>query len=276
MRFPLILTAVVLVLLSAVPRLGIAAGTSSNVTAERVEGLTKPIDPTMPLYKPRKGSTLRGRVDGGFRGREEGEPVVKVLVPADHVGETIKTSPSLYWYLSSLTTFPITFTLENRQLVKPVLEVPLKSPTCPGVQMIRLTDYNKSLDEAVQYQWHISVIVDPDSRSKDIHAAGYIERVPYPQALIEGRVSQCRDPLNAVCLYAEAGLWYDAIMVISDLILGHPKDRVLRLIRASLLEQVGLTDVAEYDRMQNGTPCPPSKVELKSPEPTSSAATVRP
>jgi hypothetical protein len=126
--------------------------------------------------------------------------------------------------------------------------------------MVGLADYNKTLDEEVQYWWHIAVIVDPESRSKDIHSAGAIERIPYLDALVEGRTA-CKDPLDVFCLYVESGLWYDAIQVISDLITAHPKDRVLRLMRASLLDQVGLNDVADYDRMQNGTPCPARKVE---------------
>ncbi|MGH7235125.1 MAG: DUF928 domain-containing protein [Nitrospiraceae bacterium] len=204
----------------------------------------------MPVYKPRKGTGLRGRVDGGFRGGKEGEPVLRVLAPADHVGETVKKSPALYWYLSQTTSLPIVFTLEDTRHFKPVLQVTLKAPTSPGVQMIRLADYEKTLEEEVQYRWHIAVRIDPESPSKDIHAMGIIERIPYTEALFLGR--SCRDPRDAVCLYAEAGLWYDAIMVISDLITANPNDRVLRLQRAALLHQVGLDDVAEYDRIASG------------------------
>lgn len=276
MRFPLILTAVALAFLLGIPRPAIAAGASSNMTTEQTEGITKPIDPTMPVYKPRKGSNLRGRVDGGFRGGKEGEPVLKALAPDDHVGETLMKSPALYWYLSQTTTYPVVFTLEDGRLVKPLLEASLKSPTCPGVQMIRLTDYNLSLEEEVQYRWHISLIVDPESRSKDIHTMGTVERIPYIQSIFEGRKTRCRDPLDAVCMYAEAGLWYEAVMIISDLITAQPKDRVLRLIRAALLDQVGLKDVAEYDRMANGGPCPPRKAELNSSELASTSAKVTP
>jgi hypothetical protein len=112
--------------------------------------------------------------------------------------------------------------------------------------MIRLGDYGKTLEEEVEYRWHIAVIVDPESPSKDIHAMGVIERIPYVQALFEGR--SCKDPNDAVCLYADAGLWYDAIMVISDLIVANPQNRALRLKRATLLEQVGLPDIAQHDR----------------------------
>ena len=48
-------------------------------------------------------------------------------------------------------------------------------------------------------------------------------------------------------IYAEAGLWYDALTAISDLIDTSPNAPALRQRRASLLEQVGLREIAEHD-----------------------------
>jgi hypothetical protein len=231
---------------------GLETGDSSTSLVLMTQGSQRADEPYMPVYKPRKRTAARGRIDSGFRGGKEGEPVLKVLAPDDHIGETIHRSPALYWYLSEPTAYPIIFTLEDSRHWTPILEVTLKPPTRPGVQAIRLDDYEKTLEPEVQYRWHISLITDPESRSKDIHAMGIIERVPYVQAVVEGRTG-CRDARDVFCLYVESGLWYDAIQVISDLIAASPQDRVLRLQRAALLDKVGLTDVAEYDRMQNGS-----------------------
>ncbi len=233
----------------------IAADVSPPASPAAVaQGSPESIEPYMPVYKPRSGSSMTGRVDGSFRGGKEGEPVLKVLAPADHIGETVHTYPALYWYISQSTAYPITFTLEDSRQWKPVLEVTLKPPTEAGVHMIRLSDYDKALEPGpeVQYRWHLSIILNEESRSKDIHAMGIIERVPYDQALVEERT--CRNPRDVFCLYVESGLWYDALQVISDLISANPQDRVLRLQRAALLDKVGLTDVAEYDRTQNRHP----------------------
>ncbi|MGE3153218.1 MAG: DUF928 domain-containing protein [Nitrospiraceae bacterium] len=246
-------TGLLLILLLGV--MGGGAGQAQPVESPTSEGrLTRPIpiEPTMPVYKPRVRGPSRGRVDGGFRGGQEGEPILKVLAPADHVGETVKKRPALYWFLSSPTPYPIVFTLEDTNQYKPVVERTLPSPSGTGIQMIRLADFEQVLEEQVQYRWHISVVVDPESRSKDIHAMGIIERRPYTEDLFLN--TTCKDPRDAICLYADAGLWYDAIIVISDLIMAHPKDRVLRLQRAALLEQIGLSDVAEFDRHANPSP----------------------
>jgi hypothetical protein len=42
-------------------------------------------------------------------------------------------------------------------------------------------------------------------------------------------------------------MWYDAFMAISNLIADTPDNPVFRRHRAALLEQVGLSAVAQYD-----------------------------
>ena len=49
-------------------------------------------------------------------------------------------------------------------------------------------------------------------------------------------------------VFAESGLWYDAIMALTVAIETHGEQTPLRRARAALLDQVGLARVAEYDR----------------------------
>lgn len=53
---------------------------------------------------------------------------------------------------------------------------------------------------------------------------------------------------NKTAIYADAGLWYDALGAISDAIGAHPDDASLREQRASLLKQVGLVQAAALDK----------------------------
>jgi hypothetical protein len=46
-------------------------------------------------------------------------------------------------------------------------------------------------------------------------------------------------------LYGEAGLWYDTVGAISELIEAAPQDQALRKQRTALLTQVGLTGITE-------------------------------
>ena len=44
-------------------------------------------------------------------------------------------------------------------------------------------------------------------------------------------------------LYGEAGLWYDTVAAISELIEAAPQDQALRKQRTALLSQVGVTGI---------------------------------
>ena len=196
----------------------------------------------LPVYKPRKQSAPRGRVGGGIRGGDA--PALYVLAP-DHVGFTKDEQPSLYWYLSKTTSLPLEFTLVDTRAIRPLLETRLKSPTQPGVQRIALNDFGIKLEPGVQYKWFVTLVLGPEASSKDIVAGGTIERVPYIEALTIHLASATNG--DAVFRFAEAGLWYDAITAISTKIEASPDDRTLRKQRASLLQQVGLWEIAKYD-----------------------------
>ena len=47
-------------------------------------------------------------------------------------------------------------------------------------------------------------------------------------------------------------MWYDALMAISNLIADEPNNPIFQKQRAALLEQVGLSQVAQYELEQAG------------------------
>ena len=199
----------------------------------------------MPFYQPPKGAIPGGRLKG--RGRSGKDlPVIQVLAP-NHVGMTRRKQPTLYWYLSNLTTYPIEFTLVDSRTISPVVETRLARPTEAGVQQIRLRDYGISLDVDVPYRWFVAVVADPSNPSKDITAGGIIERVPYLTGIIINAANE-EDPVEL----AKAGLWYDAVQAISAKIEASPEDPFYKQQRAFLMQQVGLSEIAEYDLRKNG------------------------
>ena len=213
---------------------------------QKDKGQTKkpPTAVGMPVYKPPRRGAPRGRVGGGTRGLAKERPVLSLLVP-DHTGLTVQEQPSLFWYLSSLTPYPVEVTIIDDRVIQPLLAKPLNPPAQPGVYRVRLADYGVRLLPGVEYQWFVALVVDPDRRSKDIIAGAPIERIKLADAL-PAKLAQV-DKSETPHVYAEAGLWYDALTAISDLIDAAPDDPVLRKQRASLLKQVGLPEAAAYD-----------------------------
>jgi len=209
------------------------------------------------LYKPPLGlGAPTGLVAGGSRGtdtclsgeggNEHAALTLSVLAPADHIGLTVHEQPSLYWYLSAPAGCQVEVTLTDEQAVEPLLDVTLSPPIKPGVQQVRLADYGVRLTPGVQYQWAVALVPDPEHRSKDIIAASGIERTEATAAL-RADLAQA-DKTTVAALYAEAGLWYDAVAAISDLIADVPQNPAPRMQRAALLEQVRLPEVVEYER----------------------------
>jgi hypothetical protein len=197
-----------------------------------------------PVYVPPPRGAPGGRVGGSTRGTGM-VPLVSALVP-DHIGLTVQEQVSLFWYLSKSTIYPVELTIIDDQTIRPLIERRISGPLHPGVQRVRLAEYGLRLVPGVRYRWSVALVVDPENRSRDMLAGGLIERVAPPEALRAQLAGA--DKARAPAIYAQAGLWYDALEAISDLIDAAPQMPVLRHQRASLLAQVGLSDIAEHDR----------------------------
>lgn len=165
------------------------------------------------------------------------------LVP-EHPGLTTNRHPTLYWYVSKEVTSTMEFILVHDKAIQPLVEVTMDPPIKPGMHHLYLSEFSLALDK--EYRWFVSVVPDSAERSKDIIAGGVIKRVQPPAALFSQLQSRAKREHPAV--FAEAGLWYDAITTISELIGANPADKTLRLLRAALLEQVGLPAAADADR----------------------------
>jgi Domain of Unknown Function (DUF928) len=198
-------------------------------------------------YTPPKRGAPGGREGAGTRGLQT-LPILAVLTPKDHTGLTVQEQPVLYWYLSQETQHPVDIILTDRQSVKPLLETRLQPPLQPGIQLVRLADYHIRLAPGVAYKWSVSLVTDPSQHSRDIVTAGTIERIDLPDEL-RSQLGQA-DKRASARLYATAGLWYDTIATLSELIDAVPQDTTLRQQRATLLAQEGLTEAAAYDRQR--------------------------
>ena len=204
---------------------------------------------TMPVYQPPLRGAPGGRVGGGTRGIGDEVITLFALAP-NHVALTTQEQPTLYWFVSNETKHPIEVTLIIEEATQPLLEKKLPLPVQPGIHPIRLKDFNLHLLKATQYRWFVALVPDRERRSKDILAGGIIERIEVPET-VRVKLSQS-DQRNVPHIYAESGIWYDTITAISELIEANPNDMNLRKQRIALLEQVGLSQVAQYEVKQSG------------------------
>jgi hypothetical protein len=224
-----ILVALVLIVCGASP---VFAQAQTNNTPSKIK------------FRPTAKGAPSVRVTGGSRGTGEALTTLDVLAP-DEIGITTQEQPSLFWYQSKPATAKFELTLLEDNKVKPLVQFEIDRSSKAGIQRLKLSEHGAKLAIGVEYQWVIALVTDPDNRSKDLAASGVIKRIEVPADLKE-KVSSAT-PTSLPAVYAESGIWYDALSVLSDQIDSHPENQALRQTRADLLRQVGLKAAANSE-----------------------------
>ena len=182
------------------------------------------------IYKPIGRGAPAGRVDAGSRGDGGDVASLYVLAP-DHVGLTTHSQPSLFWYQTAPAHLPFEISILKPNDPTPVLRIRRPDAAASGFQHLDLAAHGVSLVSGVDYQWVVALVRDPQSRSRDIVSSGWIRRVA-----AKSRLAGSSDP----AVYADEGIWYDAVSALFEKIAAHPLDAQLASDRRDLLTQVGL------------------------------------
>ena len=110
---------------------------------------------------------------------------------------------------------------------------------------MKLGDYGLELQQRVEYRWRISLVSESENRQARAIAGGAIQRTnPWPK--LQGRL-QGQEALERAHVYAEEGLWYDALEMLAESAEANRADPRIRRQRAALLEQVGLTEPSQFE-----------------------------
>jgi len=220
----------------------VAAGAADEKASDATPHVSSAPKPAArPVYQPPKLGKPARTVGGGSRGSQAKVPALFVVAP-DHVGQTTSAKPSLFYFIDRVPdpSIRVEFTLLDEDGVEPLVETALPTPKRAGVHRIRLSDHGVQLAAGTEYEWSVSLVLDPNERSKDIVATSWIDRIPESGELKSRLASEGA----TATVYAEEGLWYDALAALSDEIDGNPGNVQLAEQRAELLRQVGLDAIA--------------------------------
>ena len=177
------------------------------------------------------------RVGGGSRGDKEGAPRLQLLVP-DGKGITTQAEPSLYFYLSKPAETFCEITVTEPKHSKPLFAQKTPVLKQSGILAIRMAKYGVEFKPGVTYRWSVAVVMDPEKRSGDIIVTGVIQRVEASPEL-KADLAKASDADKAA-VYAEHGIFYDALQTISEQLAKSPHEQTLLDQRATLLKQVGI------------------------------------
>ncbi len=129
------------------------------------------------------------------------------LVPFSHVGETISGHPTFTWFVPDRTSRPLQlrlFTRTGQLLYKTEME------SQPGIMSVALPPNLPQLLIGQSYQWQVVLVCDRNVPSRNVVATAEIQVVEAAQSL-QAQLAAAPTPQQRIDLYAQAGLWYDAI-----------------------------------------------------------------
>jgi hypothetical protein len=202
----------------------------------------------VPLgYHVPKNATPSPRQDGdaGSRGWGVTMPSLYVLAP-NHTGLTTRGQPSLFWYQTGPASTRIEITIIEPGRPRPVLRVGADKADQGGIHRVLLARYNVTLAPGVLYRWTVALSPDPANRSRDIIASDTIRRIE-PDTQLKAALAGSKG-LGTAAVYANNGIWYDALEAVSNEIDDAQRNRDIRFLRSSLLEQAGLRKAAAFER----------------------------
>jgi hypothetical protein len=190
---------------------------------------------------PKRGApstTAGGATRGGCNTQRK---QIIPLLPKEKLGLTIAERPSLFWAVSRLAANTAQLTILSDNESRVVYETTLSIPKTSGIMQFTLPQDAPALKAGKQYHWILSINCKADESGNEMSVDGWIERIePTPEL---AKALKTADPRQQVKLYAEAGIWHEALTTLATLRLSQPKDFRLSSSWRELLRSVGLSSV---------------------------------
>jgi Domain of Unknown Function (DUF928) len=122
------------------------------------------------------------------------------------------------------------------------------APT-PGMMRIALPKSSTALAANKPYHWFLELNMGCTNGQRPIYAEGWIQRMELDRTL--SKQIDRATPTEKVALYAENGLWHDALSTLANLRAAKPQDPGLSQDWQNLLNAIGLRDLADRPLSEN-------------------------
>jgi hypothetical protein len=166
------------------------------------------------------------------------------LVPKNKIGRTVSDYPTFFFYLPQTEAELAELILEDEsgnQIYRQDLTIKNVSGVI-GVSIPANTNVSP-LEVGKNYTWKFTVVCDPEDRSSDQLETGIVRRVEL-SAEILGKLENA-NPRQKTVIYAENGIWQDALSNLAAARRANPNDTDLAADWESLLDSVTLGAIAK-------------------------------
>ncbi|MBR8833333.1 MAG: DUF928 domain-containing protein [Stigonema ocellatum SAG 48.90 = DSM 106950] len=220
------------------------------------------VQPALERQPENRGAPKDRKGAGTRRNCPVANKPLTALVPLVSItaNQTVQTGTATRQYVLSLTTaehptfwFYVPYAPKNINSVKFVLldeknnslttePIPITLSNTPGVIRVSVPATEKPLEIGQYYHWYFLMDCSPQSRSEDIAVEGLVQRIVPKQELTRRLVTAT--PRQRVALYAQAGIWQDAVTTLGELRIRQRQDAALASDWKDLLDSVGLENIS--------------------------------
>ena len=227
------------------PQRLIPAGTRVYEPSPGADAIVNPeiLPPAAPIDKPQDQDTntiFRGiirtpvqrKIPPTGAERESSAPVASqclqgklpltALIPESQIGLTTVANPALFFYVPQTSAPELELVVQNEN-DQNVHTQTYKSNNKAGIVRLRLPVNSLAVNK--QYKWKLSLICNPQDKSQNKAVAGLVQRV-LPNAQLIKKLQQATRQERAF-VYAEAGVWYDALATVAQLRYLRPNNQEL-------------------------------------------------
>ncbi|MEG5064203.1 DUF928 domain-containing protein [Microcoleus sp. B3-A4] len=171
------------------------------------------------------------------------------LVPKNKIGRTVSEYPTFFFYLPQTEAELAEFILQD-QSGKQIYKQDVTISNLSGVIGVNIPANQNlpPLEVGKTYRWNLTVICDSQDRSADQIEIGSVRRVELSADI--RRQLEKADPRQQTVIYAENGIWQDALSTLAAARRANPNDAELTADWESLLDSVKLGQIAKEPIVQ--------------------------
>lgn len=242
-----ILTIASLTSSTAIALLGLSLPTLPTLANGRAATAAQFAAPPLQLsqsFRPPSRGTAPPSAGGATRGESclKGSQQLTSLVPQSRLGLTYSSNPTFYWYVPQSPATTAKFLLLNNDDSDVVYETTLALPKQSGIVSFTLPSSAPPLAVGKQYHWYLVVGCSQIDQSANPSVEGWVERVA-PEATLKTQLDKAT-PAEQVQIYANNGIWHEAVTTLVGLRQTNPTDRSAIAGWQALLTSVNLERLA--------------------------------
>lgn len=195
-------------------------------------------------FRPPSRGTLSITRGGASRGDTAQVKHLQALVPQTSIGYTTAAYPSLMVYIPKTSAKLMVVRIRSADGKKTLFRKEMAVLQPPGIVRVNFEDTAlPPLKISEQYRWSVSLVANVVDRSTATVVEGTLERIQ-PDAQLSQTLAKA-DLQQQAFLYAESGVWWNALLTLDDLRKAQPHNAALNYQWISLLDSVGLGAIAQ-------------------------------